>query len=46
MTKLKKLVKAALKHPEYFASAELQYMELWLAEKKRQKELKKKAALQ
>lgn len=46
MTKRKKLVKEALKHPEQFASAELQYMERWLAEKERQKELKKKTALQ
>ena len=46
MTTRKKLAKKALKHPEQFTTAELQYMELWLAEKKRQKELKKKAALQ
>lgn len=46
MTKRKKLVKEALKHPEKFAAAELQYMELWLAEKERQKELKKAIALQ
>ena len=46
VTKRKKLVKNALKHPEQFASADLQYMELWLAEKARQKEAKKKAALQ
>ena len=43
MTKSKKLVKKALEHPERFASADLQYMERWLAEKKRQKEMKKKA---
>ena len=43
MTKRKKLVKDALKHPEQFTSADLQYMELWLAEKTRQKEVKKKA---
>ena len=45
MTKRKKLVKNALKHPEQFTSADLQYMELWLAEKARQKEVKKKAAI-
>ena len=42
MTKRKKLVKNALEH---LASADLQYMELWLAEKARQKEVKKKAAI-
>jgi hypothetical protein len=42
MTKRKKLAKEALKHPEQFTPAELRYMELWLAEKERQKELKKK----
>jgi hypothetical protein len=46
MTKRKKLVKKALKNPDQFALAELQYMELWLAEKERQKEMKKKVALQ
>ena len=46
MTKRTKLVKQALQHPEQFASAELIYMELWLNEKKHQKDLKKKAALQ
>ena len=45
MTKRKKLVKNALEHPEQFASADLQYMELWLAEKTRQKEAKKKAGV-
>jgi len=43
VTKSKKLVKKALKHPEQFASADLWYMERWLAEKERQKEVKKKA---
>jgi hypothetical protein len=43
VAKSKKLVKKALEHPERFASADLQYMERWLAEKKRQKEVKKKA---
>lgn len=46
MTKRSKLVKEALKHPEQFASAELQYMQRWLDEKKKQKELKKKSTLQ
>ena len=45
MTKRKKLVKEALKHPEKFAAADLQYMELWLEEKKKQKELKKKTTV-
>jgi hypothetical protein len=45
VTKRKKLVKNALKHPEQFALAELQYMELWLEEKKKQKELKKKTTV-
>ena len=43
MTKRKKLVKKALKAPNRYTPAELCYMELWLAEKKRQKEVKKKA---
>lgn len=42
MTKRKKLVKKALKAPNRYTPAELRYMELWLAEKKRQKEVKKK----
>lgn len=46
MTKRKKLVKNAIEHPEQFTPADLQYMELWLAEKARQKEVKKKSALQ
>ena len=46
MTKRKKLVKEALKHPDQFTPAEIRYMELWLDEKKRQKELKKETALQ
>ena len=46
MTKRKKLVKEALKHPEQFTSADLQYMKLWLDEKNKQKELKKKSTLQ
>lgn len=46
MTKKKKLVKEALKHPELYSSAELQYFELWLSNKKKQKAAKKAAALQ
>jgi hypothetical protein len=41
VTKKKKLVKKALKRAELYTPAELRYMELWLTEKKRQKELKK-----
>lgn len=46
MTKKKKLVKKALKHPELYTAAELRYFELWLASKKRQKALAKPNALQ
>jgi hypothetical protein len=46
MTKRKKLVKEALKHPEKFTPAEIRYMEMWLDEKKRQKELRNNTALQ
>jgi hypothetical protein len=46
VTKRKKLAKEAIKHPEQFDPAEIQYMQMWLDEKKRQKELKKKATLQ
>ena len=46
MTKKKKLVKKALKHPELYTSAELQYFRLWLANKKKHKEAKKATALQ
>ena len=46
MTKRKKLAKEALKHPEKFLPAELRYIQLWLEEKKRQKQLKNKTALQ
>jgi hypothetical protein len=37
MTKKKKLVKHALKHPELFAPAELAYFQLWLKNRKEQK---------
>ena len=41
MTKTKKLVKQALKHPDRYSPAELQFFRLWLINKKRQKEAKK-----
>jgi hypothetical protein len=41
MTKKKKLVKKALKKPDLYTSAELQYFRLWLANKKKQKEAAK-----
>jgi len=37
MTSKKKLVKKALKSPELYTPAELQYFKLWLAAKKRKK---------
>ncbi len=37
MTKAKKLVKEALKHPELHTPGELAYMQLWLNERKRRK---------
>lgn len=46
MTKKKKLVKQALKNPELYTAADLQYFKLWLAVKKQKKENKKAAALQ
>ena len=46
MTKKKKLVKKALKTPELYTQAELQYFRLWLANKKKHKETKKATALQ
>lgn len=44
--KTKKLVKNALKHPDNHTPAELQYFKLWLAQRKKRKAAKKKAALQ
>lgn len=41
MTKKKKLVKDALKHPELYTSAELKFFQIWLAHKKEKKEAKK-----
>lgn len=46
MTKKKKLVKKALKNPDLYTPAELQYFKLWLANRKKQKETKKATALQ
>lgn len=46
MTKKKKLIKKALKKPDLYTPAELQYFRLWLANKKKQKEAKKATALQ
>lgn len=46
MTKKKKLVKDALKHPELHTQADLKFFELWLAHKKEKKEAKKATALQ
>ena len=44
--KKKKLVKKALKNPELYTQAELQYFRLWLATRRKQKEAKKAVALQ
>lgn len=41
MTKKKKLVKEALKHPEMFAPAELSFFQLWLRKRKEAKEARK-----
>lgn len=40
MTSKKKLVKAALKNPELFKPAELQYFALWLRHKQEKKDAK------
>jgi hypothetical protein len=37
MTKAKKLVKEALRHPELHTPGDLAYMQLWLNERKRRK---------
>ncbi len=44
MTKKKKLVKQALKKPELYTPAEIQYFKHWLASKKKQKQENRKAA--
>ncbi len=41
--KTKKLVKKALTHPELFSFGELSYFKLWLTERKKRKEEKRKA---
>lgn len=41
MTKKKKLVKEALKHPDLFAPAELSFFDLWLRKRKEEKERRK-----
>jgi hypothetical protein len=46
MTKKKKLVKNALKNPEQYTPAELQFFEIWLNHKKAQKAAKKGSTLQ
>ena len=46
MASKKKLVKNALKNPEYHSPAELQFFKLWLDAKKDKKQLKKATALQ
>lgn len=46
MTKKKKLVKNALKNPDKYTPAELQFFEIWLNHKKAQKAAKKGSALQ
>ena len=40
VTSKKKLVKNALKQPEFFAPEEIMYMQFWLSEHKRQKQAK------
>ena len=42
MTKKRKLVKDALKHPEMFAPAELSFFDLWLRARKERKAAKKR----
>jgi hypothetical protein len=41
MTKKKKLVKTALKHPELYSAAELEYFKKWLQFRKLQKKREK-----
>ena len=41
MANKKKLVKNALKQPEFFSPEEIMYMQFWLSEHKRQKQIKK-----
>lgn len=46
MAKKKKLVKEAIKHPEDYSPAEIQYFKLWLDHRKLKKAAKKATALQ
>jgi hypothetical protein len=46
MTKKTKLVKAAIKNPEVYAQAEIQFFRIWLEHRKMKKAAKKAAALQ
>jgi hypothetical protein len=46
VTKKKKLVKKAMKHPELHSPAELQYFRLWLAARKRKKAEEKFVAVE
>jgi len=41
MTSKKKLVKNALKHPDLYSAAELEYFRLWLKKRKEAKKAKK-----
>lgn len=46
MAKKKKLVKEAIKKPESYTPAEIQYFKLWLDHRKAKKAAKKATALQ
>lgn len=46
MTSKKKLVKNAIKNPEQYSPAEVQFFKFWLELKKNKKQLKKATALQ
>ena len=43
MTKKKKLVKIALKHPELYSAAEVEYFRKWLKQHKYRKQQEKEA---
>ena len=45
MTKKTKLVKAAIKNPEVYTQAEIQFFRIWLEHKKMKKAEKKKATM-
>ena len=40
MSKEKKLVKKALKHPKMYSKADLQYFKMWLSNRKKNKKTK------